>query len=68
MIVFKKAGLAIKLVFATIYNLILFILNNTLGLIFMKKITPFNAEVKKESLWYKIRFVLLLFLDNYDFF
>lgn len=63
MILFNKVGLAIKLVFTYVYNLIKWILNNTIGLIFNKSYTNFNdTNTNKESLWYKVRTVILLIL------
>jgi len=63
MIVFNKIGLAFKLVFTYVYNSIKWLLNNTIGLLFNKKYIKFDdSNIIKESLWYKIRTIILLLI------
>lgn len=60
MAILNKIGLAFKLVFTYILNLIKWILNNTIGLIFNKQYTKFDdSNTDKEKLWFKIRKVIL---------
>lgn len=61
--IFKKVGLVFKLVFTYVYNLIKWLLNNTIGLFFTKTYIKFDdSNINKESLWFKIRKVILFIL------
>lgn len=56
--VFKQIGKAIAFLFVSLYRLFLFLLDNTIGLIFNRKFNGYNKALDKDKIWYKVRFVL----------
>lgn len=62
MIVLSYIGKFFKFIFFNLYCIVNLLLDNTIGLIFNKAFSRYNKSFEKESLWYKVRLVILVIL------
>lgn len=59
--IFNKIGQVLALVFIWLYKVIIFLIDNTIGLLFTKELRSINKKYSKEYLvWKKTKFILLI--------